>query len=85
MPKEKASCKCLSIIMQDFVIKAKKKYYPLTLVEEWKYEQEKIKMENLIDDDLEKSKSDESNSDSNDETESDDESKEWLILITIKA
>ena len=32
-----------------------------------------IKMENLIDDDLEKSESD---SDTNDETESDDESKE---------
>ena len=30
-----------------------------------KYEQEKIKIENLIDDDLEKSSSDESNNDSN--------------------
>ena len=76
MPKEKAPCKCLSIIMLDSVIKAKNKYYLQTLLEECKYEQEKIKMENLIDDDLEKSKSDESNSDSNDETESDDESKE---------
>ena len=28
MPKEKASCKCLSIIMIDSVIKANKKYYP---------------------------------------------------------
>ena len=53
MPKEKAPCKCLSIIMLDSVIKAKKKYYPQTLLEECKYEQEKIKMENLIDDDLE--------------------------------
>ena len=41
--------------MLDSVIKAKKKYYPQTLLEECKYEQEKIKMENLIDDDLEKS------------------------------
>ena len=77
MPKEKAPCKCLSIIMLDSVIKAKKKYYPQTLLEECKYEQEKIKMENLIDDDLEKSLSDKSGSeydnDSNDETESDDE------------
>ena len=76
-PKEKAPCKCLSIIMLDSVIKAKKKYYPQTLLEECKYEQEKIKMENLIDDDLEKSSSDESDSeadnDSTDETESDDE------------
>ena len=65
MPKEKAPCKCLSIIMLDSVIKAKKKYYPQTLLEECKYEQEKIKMENLIDDDLEKSSSDESDSESN--------------------
>ena len=30
MPKEKALCKCLSIIMIDSVIKANKKYYPQT-------------------------------------------------------
>ena len=65
MPKEKAPCKCLSIIMLDSVIKAKKKYYPQTLLEECKYEQERIKIENLINDELEKSESD---SDSNDET-----------------
>ena len=68
MPKEKAPCKCLSIIMTDSVIKANKKYYPQTLLEECKYIQEKIKTENYIDEDLEKS---ESESDSNDETESD--------------
>ena len=68
MPKEKAPCKCLSIIMLDSVIKANKKYYPQTLLEECKYVQEKIKTENHIDDDLEKSESD---SDSNDEAESD--------------
>ena len=62
MPKEKASYKCLSIIMLDSLIKAKKKYYPQTLLEECKYEQEKIKMENLSDDDLEKKLSDESDS-----------------------
>ena len=60
--------------MVDSVIKAKKKYYPQTLLEECKYEQEKIKMENLIGDDLEISESGESDSDSNIETESDDES-----------
>ena len=69
IPKEKAPCKCLSIIMLDSVIKAKKKYYPQTLLEECKYEQEKIKMENLIDDDLEKRESDESDSDSNDDND----------------
>ena len=50
------------------VIKANKKYYPQTLLEESKYVQAKIKIENLINDDLEESESD---SDSNDETESD--------------
>ena len=64
MPKEKAPCKCLSIIMLDSVIKANKKYYPQTLLEECKYVQEKIKIENFIDGDLEKIESD---SDSNDE------------------
>ena len=73
MPKVKAAYKCLSIIMLDSVIKAKKKYYPQTLLEECKYEQEKIKMENLIDDDLEKILSDESDNDSNDEAEFDDD------------
>ena len=68
MPKEKASCKCLSIIMIDSVIKANKKYYPQTLSEECKYVQEKIKIENYINEDLENSESD---SDSNNETESD--------------
>ena len=51
--------------MLDSVIKAK--YYRQTLLEECQYEQEKMKIENFIDDDLEKSDSDESDS----ETESD--------------
>ena len=74
MPKEKAPCKCLSIIMLDSVVIANKKYYPQTLLEECKYIQEKIKTENYIDDDLEKSASD---SDSNDETESDIDNDEY--------
>ena len=69
MPKEKAPCKCLSIIMLDSVIKARKKYYPQTLLEECKYEQENIKVENLTDDDLEKSESDESDKDNDESTE----------------
>ena len=86
MPKEKVPCKSLSIIMLDSLIKENKNRQ--TLLEESKYVQEKIKIENLIDDDLDKSESD---SDSNDETESDidnQEYDEWLvesILITIKA
>ena len=64
IPKEKAPCKCLSIIILDSVIKASKKYYPQTLLEEYKYGQKNIKTENYIDEELEKG-------DSNDETESD--------------
>ena len=47
MPKDKTPCKSLSITMLDSVVKAKKKYYLQTLLEE-------CKCENLIDDDLEK-------------------------------
>ena len=46
---------CLSIIMMGSVIKANKKYYPQTLLEEIKDAQEKLKTQNLIDEDLEKS------------------------------
>ena len=63
-PKDKSPCKCLTIIMLDSVIKANKKYYPQTFLEECKYIQGKIKIESHIDEDLEKSHS-------NDETESD--------------
>ena len=68
MPKEKAPYKCLSIIIIDSVIRVNKKYYPQTLLEECKYIQEKIKIENYINEDLEDS---ESGSDSNNERESD--------------
>ena len=68
IPKEKAPCECLSKIMLDSVIKANKKYYPQTLLEECKYEQKKIKTENYIDEDLEISESD---NDFNDETDND--------------
>ena len=72
MPKEKAPCKCLSILMIDSVIKANKKYYPQTFLEECKYMQEKIKIENYINEDLEnKDSGSESDSDSNNEIESD--------------
>ena len=65
IPKEKAPCKCLSIIMLDSVIKVNKKYYPQIFLEECKYVQEKIKKESYIDNDLK------SDSDSNEETEYD--------------
>ena len=64
MPKEKAPCKCLSIIMLDSVTRANKKYYPQTFLKKCKCVQEKIKIENHIDDDLKL------DSDSNEETKS---------------
>ena len=67
MPIEKSQCKCLSIIILDSVIKANKKYYLQKFLEECKYVQENIKIENYIDDDLK------SDSDSNEETESEDD------------
>ena len=76
MPKEKAPCKCLSIIMLDSVVKAKKKYYPQAPLEECKYEAKKIKMEKLIHDDLEKSSSDEPDNEVDNETESGDDNDE---------
>ena len=57
IPKEKAPCKCLSIIMIDSVIKGNKKYSPQILLEECKYIQEKTKTENYINEDLEKNES----------------------------
>ena len=75
MPKEKAPCKCLSIMMLDSLIKANKKHYPQTLFEECKYVQEKIKTENHIEEDLEKSESD---SDSNNETECDIDNDKYI-------
>ena len=48
MSKEKAPCKCLSIIMLDSVIKPNKKFYPQILIEECKHPQEKIKIKNHI-------------------------------------
>ena len=49
--------------MLDSVIKGNKNYYLQTLIEDFKYVQEKIKTDNYIDEDLEKSNS-------NNETES---------------
>ena len=73
MPREKAPCTCVSIIIIDSVISANKKYYPQTLLEECKYLQEEIKAESYINGNLEKSESD---SDSNNETEFDIDSDE---------
>ena len=59
MPKEKVLCKCLSILMLDSVIETDEKYYLQTFLEEWKYVQEKIKLENYIDEKLDSDSDDE--------------------------
>ena len=69
MPKEKAQCKCLSLIMLDSVIETDNKYYPQTFLEDCKYIQEKIKTKNYINDKLEETESD----NDNDEDDKDDE------------
>ena len=74
IPKENASYKCLSLIMLDSVIRLSKKCYPQTLLEECKYEIEKTKMENRINDDLEPNSSDdETDNESDNETKSDND------------
>ena len=76
VPKENDSYKCLSLIMLDSIIRANKKYYPQTLLEECKYEITKNKMENLINDDFDSSSESDSKSDSESDNESSDEADE---------
>ena len=69
VPKENVPYKCLSLIMLDSVIRVNKKYYPKRLLEECKYVIRKNEMENLINDDLDFSSSDESDNESDNETD----------------
>ena len=72
MPKEEVPCNCLSIML-DSVIKA------IILKHFWKnanMNKKKTKIENLIDDDLEKNESDEADSHSNNIAESDNDNDE---------
>ena len=64
----------MSLIMLDSVIKIIKKYYPQILLEECKYEIKKAKMENLINDGLDLSSSDnEADNESDNESEFDND------------
>ena len=69
VPKQDASYKCLSLIMLDSVIRVNKKYYSQTLLEECKYVTRNNKMENLINDDLDLSSSDEFDNESDNESD----------------
>ena len=55
--------------MLDSVFRVNKKYYPQTLLEECKYAIRKIKMDNLINDDLDLSSFDESDNENNNESD----------------
>ena len=55
----------MSLIMIDAFIRTNKRYYPQTLLEECKYEIKKNKIENLINEDLDPSSSDQSDNESN--------------------
>ena len=74
----------MSVIMLDPLNRSNKKYYPHVFLEECKYEINKMKvdkMENLINDDLDPSSSDESDSESDSESDNvfdNDESNEQL-------
>ena len=69
VPKENASYKCLSLIMLDSVIRVNKKCYPQILLEECKYVIRKNKVENLINNDLDLSSSDESDNETDNKTD----------------
>ena len=84
-PKENASYQCLSLTMLDSVIRVNRKYYPRTLLEECKYEIKKNKIENLINDDLDLSSSDnESDNEYNDESDNESDSEMMLRLTMMK-
>ena len=52
IPEGKIPHKCLTVIILESIIYAFEKYYPQVFLEECKYEQEKIKTNNYIDEEL---------------------------------
>ena len=73
IPKENTSYKRLLLIMLGSGIRVNTRYYPQTLLEECKYEIKRNKMENIINDDLDPSSSD-NKSDNEPDDEADNES-----------
>ena len=65
---------CLSLIILDSAIQVNKKYYPQTLFKAWKYVIRENKMENLINNDLYLSPSDESDNETDNKIYSDESS-----------
>ena len=74
IPKENESYKRFLLIMLDSVLRVSKKYCHEVFLEESKYEIKKTKIENLINDDLDLSSSDdETDNESDNETEFDND------------
>ena len=74
IPKEKTSCKCLSLVMLDSAIRVNKNHYPQTPLKECIYE---IKQKNLMNDGLDPSSSDnETNCDSDNDTDNEPDNDE---------
>ena len=67
--------------MLDSVIRGNKKYYPQILLEECKYKIKNNKMENLINDDLDLSSSDESDSESDNGSDNESNNDKYGDLI----
>ena len=62
----------MSLIVIEPVIRVDKKYWPGALLKKCKYEIKKTKMENLINDDLDSSSSDETDSEFDNGSDSDE-------------
>ena len=74
IPQENKSYKCFLLIMLDSVHRVSKKYYPEALLEESEYEIKNTKMEDLINDVLDLSSSDDKTDNiSDNETEFDND------------
>ena len=65
--------------MLDSVIRLNKKHYPQTLLEECMYEIKKTKVENLMNDDLDPSSSDNANDSDSDNDSDNNESNEYFV------
>ena len=78
MPKKISPNEYLSLIMLNSVIRVNQKYYPQTLLEECKCEIKNNEVENLINDDLDLSSSDESDNKSDNGSDN-GESNDWFI------
>ena len=72
IPEEKAPSKCLSKIMLDSILYAYEKYHPQKFLEECKYEKEKIKTKNYIDEELKSESDNDNDNDTDTDTDNDE-------------